>query len=74
MSIPWLNRLVTLALVFLTGALASFGAAKTPDGRALYRKECASCHGKTGDGVKDKYADGLHGDWALEKLTRRPRA
>ena len=54
----------------LAGGVACLGAAKLPDGRALYRKECASCHGKSGEGVKDKYADGLHGDWSLEKLTR----
>lgn len=67
---PLKLKLIWLPLVFLTSAVASFGAAKLPDGRALYRKECASCHGKTGEGVKDKYAEGLHGDWSLEKLTR----
>lgn len=60
--------LVVLGLFMAVGPVVSHAA--VPDGRALYRKECASCHGKAGEGVKDKYADGLHGDWALEKLTR----
>lgn len=67
MMIRFLKKVFPPTLGLLT-VVASHAA--SPDGRALYRKECASCHGKTGEGVKDKYADGLHGDWSLEKLTR----
>ena len=56
----WLPLVALLA----SGAIC-LSAAKLPDGRALYRQECASCHGKSGDGVTDKYADALHGEWAL---------
>src|SRR6266404_8776104 len=41
-----------------------------PNGRDIYRKQCAKCHGRNGDGVKGKYDDALHGDWSIEKLTR----
>lgn len=44
--------------------------AAPPDGRAIFRQHCAKCHGKNGEGVKGKYDDALHGDWAVEKLTR----
>lgn len=39
-------------------------------GRKIYRKHCASCHGKNGEGVKGKYDEALHGDWSLDKLSR----
>ncbi len=39
-------------------------------GREVYRQHCVSCHGKSGEGVKGKYDDALHGDWSLEKLSR----
>jgi len=47
-------------------------AQTNPDlaGRELYRRECARCHGRAGQGVKGKYDDALHGDWSLEKLIR----
>jgi hypothetical protein len=49
---------------------AATGAPKQPDGRKIYKKQCASCHGKAGEGVKGKYDEALVGDWSLEKLTR----
>jgi hypothetical protein len=70
MLIRWMRRLAIVSLTFLVGGFSLLGADKLPDGRAVYRKQCASCHGKNGEGVKDKYAEGLHGDWSLEKLTR----
>ena len=66
-----LPRLVAVALVFLgTSAIVVAAAPKPPEGRDLYRKQCTKCHGKSGEGVKGKYDDVLHGDWSLEKLTR----
>ena len=46
-----------------------YGAELKPDGRAIYRQQCAKCHGNSGEGVKSKYDDALHGDWSIEKLT-----
>jgi cytochrome c553 len=40
------------------------------DGRAIYLKHCASCHGKTGQGKKSEYKEPLVGDWSITKLTR----
>lgn len=51
--------------------VARLGAAPAPStGAEVYRQQCASCHGKSGEGVKKKYADKLVGDWPIEKLTR----
>jgi hypothetical protein len=44
--------------------------AAAPNGRDVYRHECARCHGKSGEGVKNKYKDALYGDWSIDKLTR----
>jgi mono/diheme cytochrome c family protein len=61
-----------LAVTVIIAATASTEAAspRPPDGRRIYQKQCASCHGAKGEGVKDKYADALTGDWSVAKLTR----
>ncbi|HEY2951906.1 MAG TPA: PA14 domain-containing protein [Verrucomicrobiae bacterium] len=46
------------------------GAERRANGRDIFRQQCAKCHGRSGDGVKGKYDDALHGDWSLEKLAR----
>ena len=43
---------------------------RKPDGPAIYKQQCAKCHGPAGAGVKGKYSDPLVGDWSVEKLTR----
>jgi len=63
--------LVTLLACLLAGQMESKAAdRKTPSGADIFKKQCASCHGKTGQGVADKYDDALHGDWSIEKLAR----
>ena len=63
-----------LALVVATlGVVAAcsgpaFSPANVQRGAVLYAQKCASCHGKSGEGVEGKYADALEGDWALPKL------
>ena len=60
-------------LAFFCFLLNPFGlqsAERRPNGREIFRKQCAKCHGKNGEGVKGKYDDSLAGDWSLEKLTR----
>ncbi|HEY0548877.1 MAG TPA: DUF1592 domain-containing protein, partial [Verrucomicrobiae bacterium] len=42
--------------------------AAAPNGSAIYRQQCAKCHGRNGEGVQKKYKDALLGDWSLEKL------
>jgi mono/diheme cytochrome c family protein len=62
----WLSLL--LLVIGVNSALAA--ATRPPDGRRIYQKQCASCHGAKGEGVKDKYADPLTGDWSVAKLAR----
>jgi hypothetical protein len=58
------------ALCLLLAQVTVPGADRRPNGQAIYRQLCVKCHGKNGEGVKDKYNDALHGDWSIEKLTR----
>ena len=39
-------------------------------GKPMYMKQCSSCHGDKGEGVKGEYEEALFGDWSLSKLTR----
>lgn len=61
-----------LSLCFTSAAnAAGFSLfSRKPDGPAIYKQQCAKCHGPAGQGVKGKYNDPLVGDWSLEKLTR----
>ncbi|MEI7776007.1 MAG: c-type cytochrome, partial [Verrucomicrobiota bacterium] len=47
-------------------------SAQTPEsvGAAIYRKSCAECHGKRGEGVAGKYDDPLAGSRSLPSLVR----
>lgn len=69
MSVRPIQVFVWLMLCCL-GATRTTLFAASPNGRDVYRQLCTKCHGKTGDGVKGKYDDPLHGDWSIEKLTR----
>lgn len=40
-------------------------------GQAIYREQCAECHGDKGQGVPEKYDDPLVGNRSLDSLTRR---
>ncbi|MFM8469728.1 MAG: DUF1592 domain-containing protein [Limisphaerales bacterium] len=69
-------RSLFVALMLCLIGSKSAGAAgfsfisRKPDGPAIYKQQCAKCHGPAGEGVKGKYADALVGDWSIEKLTR----
>jgi hypothetical protein len=64
------QRLFAGALILISALVSPSFGAKPPDGKSVYRQDCARCHGKSGEGVKGKYDDALYGDWSLEKLTR----
>jgi mono/diheme cytochrome c family protein len=64
----WL--LVSLCLTSETNAAGFSLFSRKPDGPAIYKQQCAKCHGPAGQGVKGKYNDPLVGDWSVEKLTR----
>ena len=54
--------------------MASFAPAQElehPKGAQIYQKMCVECHGKNGEGVKDKYDEPLHGNRSAEALARR---
>ncbi len=63
-----------LATVFVAGLLLKqpllLAGEKRPAGRDIYRQQCASCHGRNGQGVEGKYDSALHGDRSLESLIR----
>jgi mono/diheme cytochrome c family protein len=65
------------AFLTVAAALVAVSCSVTPSrpvalatGEKIYRQKCADCHGATGQGVADEYADALTGDWALARLTR----
>lgn len=55
----------------LCPVLPLLAQAPSPSGAAIYQKMCVECHGKNGEGVKDKYDEPLHGNRSLEALTKR---
>jgi hypothetical protein len=57
------------ALLMLAHALPA-AEAEHP-GAVIYRKLCAECHGKNGEGVQDKYDEPLHGNRSVENLAKR---
>lgn len=61
-------------LIAVATNLAEAAAPRAPDGKRIFQKQCASCHGAKGEGVKDKYADPLTGDWSVAKLSRYVQA
>jgi mono/diheme cytochrome c family protein len=63
-------RSTFLALLLAASAVSLTAAERAPDGRKIFAQKCAACHGAKGQGVKDKYADPLVGDWSIAKLAR----
>jgi len=67
---PALHLLLLTALVLGTATVPGIvGAAEHP-GQKVYQKQCASCHGAKGEGVRNEYADPLVGDRSLASLIR----
>ncbi|MCI0536679.1 MAG: DUF1592 domain-containing protein [Verrucomicrobiales bacterium] len=71
-------KLVSIGIVFVAALLVVSCAerrglglrAGVPSGAAIYRKQCARCHGTNGEGVADKYDEPLYGNRSPEALTR----
>ncbi|MGB1258597.1 MAG: DUF1592 domain-containing protein [Akkermansiaceae bacterium] len=57
-----------IRFVMLTLLIGTASAA--PDGEAIYKEHCASCHGKQGEGVASEYDEALVGKRSIESLTR----
>jgi hypothetical protein len=49
---------------------AFHATARPLTGPEIFRKQCAKCHGKNGEGVKGKFEGPLQGERSLERLTR----
>ncbi|MEM7384839.1 MAG: PA14 domain-containing protein, partial [Verrucomicrobiota bacterium] len=60
----------TLLLTALSLLAVNARAEKEHPGAAIYRMQCANCHGANGEGVDDEYDEALYGDDTLEELTR----
>jgi mono/diheme cytochrome c family protein len=74
-SRPGRPALFTAALLVALAASSLCAAPpRPPDGKRIFQKQCASCHGAKGEGVKDKYGDPLTGDWSVAKLSRYVQA
>lgn len=56
--------LLAVALVVQLPVYALFAQ----DGKAIYREQCALCHGGNGEGVKGKYPERLEGDLSVSAL------
>ncbi|MBL8798085.1 MAG: DUF1592 domain-containing protein [Planctomycetia bacterium] len=60
---------VRFALTVLALSASAAFAAEPPSGEAIYRKQCASCHGANGEGSKEAPGQ-LAGDHGIASLTR----
>ena len=50
--------------------LAFQASARPLTGPEIFKKQCARCHGKSGEGVNGKFEGPLQGERSLERLTR----
>lgn len=57
-------------LLLLTSCTFLGAQESSMTGQEIYAKHCVDCHGKQGEGVKDKCDDPLHGERSLASLTR----
>ena len=67
---PFRPTLLILFCLATIAAAADSSALKTR-GAEIYQAQCASCHGRQGEGVAGKYDEPLTGDRSLESLTRK---
>ena len=64
-----IRRCTVSAIIALT-LVSVAAAADRPTGEQLYRKQCASCHGQAGEGVKGKYEQALIGNRTPAQLAK----
>lgn len=60
---------IELLLFFCAGSFC-YSLEVSGPGKQIYMKQCSSCHGDKGEGVKGEYEEAMFGDWSLSKLTR----
>jgi hypothetical protein len=54
----------------LSVSIAFQASARALSGPEIFKKQCAKCHGKNGEGVNGKFEGPLQGERSLERLTR----
>ena len=64
------NRKCRWVVALLSIGVAFHASARPLTGPEIFKKQCAKCHGKNGEGVKGKFEGPLQGERSLEKLTR----
>lgn len=57
-----------VGLCFVLPRGEAFSAGKPRSGQQVYRQQCATCHGRNGEGVTGKFEGPLEGSRPLEKL------
>ncbi len=57
-----------LGLALFFSPLSTQAAENLENGKNVWDKQCAQCHGPMGQGVKEAYKDPLTGDWPIHKL------
>ncbi len=62
----FLRCLAAWSLLF--GSVAS--ASDLAKGEAVFKAQCASCHGLDGQGTRDKYSEPLAGDLSITELAK----
>ena len=70
MTLIWSTMAAVLMSSPVAVRISDAASAEISQGARLYQKHCASCHGKTGQGVKGEYSKALMGDMYIPRLTR----
>lgn len=67
---PLLGALLLAACVGTRKSTGDTASATVRPGEAVYRGECARCHGPRGEGVAGKYDEALYGERSVDTLAR----
>src|SRR5436309_1478787 len=64
------SSLVTLCALAIVLVPRPAAAAEGRTGEQIYRQQCASCHGASGEGTKDNYPEPLVGNKSVAQLAK----
>lgn len=64
----FIRKRSSIALLIIS--LASQASGRQLTGPEIFKKQCAKCHGKNGEGVKGKFEGPLQGERSIERLIR----
>ncbi len=68
--VPARSFMTAIAAVLSVVMSAASSVADDPRGQLLFKDRCASCHGESGEGVKDEFSNPLIGDRSLNELSK----